>query len=115
MDTPHVICRSNFKHLYWNMAQQLAHHTVNGCNAQTGDLMASGTISGPTPESYGSMLELSWRGERPIDFPNGEKRTFLKDGDEITMRGWCQGDGYRVGFGEVSGRILPARDWAPRV
>jgi len=110
MDTPHVMCRSNFKYLYWNMPQQLAHHTVNGCSTQAGDLMASGTISGSTPESYGSMLELSWRGEKPIKFPNGEKRTFIQDRDEITMTGWCQGDGYRVGFGEVTGRILPARD-----
>ena len=109
MNEAHVICRSNFKHLYWNMPQQLAHHTSNGCDLRTGDLLASGTISGPTPESYGSMLELSWRGETPIAFPNGEKRTFIQDGDRITMTGWCQGDGYRVGFGEVSGRILPPR------
>ncbi len=110
MAAPHVICRSNFKHLYWSMAQQLAHHTVSGCNTRPGDLMASGTISGPTPDSYGSMLELAWRGEKPIKFPNGEERKFIKDGDRITMSGWCQGDGYRVGFGEVTGRVLAARD-----
>ncbi|MGD2111725.1 MAG: fumarylacetoacetase [Phycisphaerae bacterium] len=110
MESAHVLCRSNFKHLYWTVAQQLAHHTVNGCNAQTGDLMASGTISGPTPESYGSLLELCWRGEKPIELPNGDKRTFIQDGDRISMTGWCQSDGYRVGFGEVTGRILPVRE-----
>jgi fumarylacetoacetase len=104
-----VICRSNFRYLYWNMAQQLAHHTVNGCNTRPGDLMASGTISGPTPESYGSMLELTWRGSQPLSLPNGETRKFLHDGDRVTMRGWCQGDGYRVGFGDVTGMILPAK------
>jgi len=109
MAAPHVICRSNYKHLYWSMAQQLAHHTVAGCNARPGDLMASGTISGPTPDSYGSMLELAWRGEKPIQFPNGEERKFIQDGDRITMTGWCQGEGFRVGFGEVTGRILAAR------
>ena len=108
MDHPHVICRSNFKHLYWNVCQQLAHHTVTGCNLRTGDLLASGTISGPTPDSYGSMLELAWRGEHPIKLPGGEERKFIEDGDRITMAGWCRGDGYRVGFGEVTGRILPA-------
>jgi fumarylacetoacetase len=106
---PYVICRSNYKHLYWNMCQQLAHHTVNGCNVRPGDLMASGTISGPTPDSYGSLLELAWRGERPLRLPDGQQRTFLEDGDRVVMTGWCQGDGYRVGFGEAAGRILPAR------
>ncbi len=110
MGAAQVLCRSNFKHLYWSMIQQLAHHTVNGCNMRTGDLLASGTISGPSPESYGSMLELCWRGERPIKFPDGEQRTFIRDGDRVTMTGWCQGDGYRVGFGEVSGRILSAKE-----
>lgn len=103
-----TVCRSNFKHLYWTMAQQLAHHTVTGCNLATGDLMASGTISGPDKGSFGSLLEISWRGERPLEFPGGARRTFLEDHDRVTMTGWCQGDGYRVGFGEVSGRILPA-------
>ncbi len=110
MAEPAVISRSNFRHLYWNMAQQLAHHTVNGCNARPGDLLASGTISGPTPDSYGSMLELTWRGTKPIELPSGESRKFLQDGDCITLTGWCQGDGYRIGFGEVRGRILPALD-----
>jgi fumarylacetoacetase len=108
MDRPHRICATNFKHMYWNMAQQLAHHTINGCNAQPGDLLASGTISGPTPESFGSLLELAWKGTKPIPFPNGETRTFLQDGDRVTMTAWCQGPGYRVGFGEVTGTILPA-------
>ena len=80
-----------------SIAQQLAHHTVNGCNVRAGDLMASGTISGPSPESYGSMLELCWRGEKPIELPGGGERKFIRDGDRITMKGWCQGDGYRIG------------------
>lgn len=109
MDRPHRVCRSNSKYLYWNVCQQLAHHTVNGCNLRAGDLLATGTISGPTPDSFGSMLELAWRGTKPIAFPNGESRTFLKDGDCVTMTGWCQGNGYRVGFGEVTGKLLPAR------
>jgi fumarylacetoacetase len=104
------ICTSNAKHLYWNVAQQLAHHTVNGCNLRPGDLLASGTISGPTPDSYGSMLELAWKGTRPLTLANGEKRVFLQDGDTVTMTGWCQGTGYRVGFGEVVGKVLPAVD-----
>ncbi|GMU83645.1 MAG: fumarylacetoacetase [Planctomycetota bacterium] len=108
MAEPHVICRSNFRHLYWSMAQQLAHHTVTGCNLRPGDLLASGTISGPTPDSAGSLLELTWRGERPLTLPGGEQRKFIADGDRIVMRGWAQGDGYRVGFGECSGRIVPA-------
>jgi len=107
MDRPHRISASNAGHLYWNMAQQLAHHTVSGCNLQTGDLLASGTISGPTPDSYGSMLELAWKGTKPLQLPGGEARTFLQDGDRVTMTGWCQGPAYRVGFGELTGRILP--------
>ena len=110
MDERATICESNFRHLYWNMAQQLAHHTVNGCNLRTGDLLASGTISGPTPNSYGSLLELAWRGARPIQLPNGETHSWLQDGDQVTMTAWCQGDGYRVGFGECSGIILAAYD-----
>jgi fumarylacetoacetase len=110
MDRTYRICASNAKFLYWNVCQQLAHHTVNGCNLRPGDLLASGTISGPAPESFGSMLELAWRGTRPIVFPNGEQRAFLLDGDRVTMTAWCQGDGYRVGFGEVAGKVLPALD-----
>jgi fumarylacetoacetase len=109
MNRTSILCRSNSKHLYWNVCQQLAHHTINGCNLRPGDLLATGTISGPTPDSFGSLLELSWRGSKPVPFPNGETRAFLKDGDRVTMTGWCQGDGYRVGFGEVTGALLPAR------
>lgn len=104
--TPHVISRSNFRHLYWTMAQQLAHHTITGCNLRPGDLLASGTISGPRPDSYGSMLELAWRGTRPIVLPSGEERKFIQDNDTVTMRAWCEGDGYRIGFGECSGQLL---------
>lgn len=102
------ISRSNFKYLYWNICQQLAHHTVTGCNINPGDMMASGTISGPTPDSYGSLLELCWKGTREIHLKNGEIRKFLQDGDTVAMTGWCQGNGYRIGFGEVIGKILPA-------
>ncbi len=108
MDTPQTICRTNFRHLYWDVAQQLAHHTVNGCNVRPGDLLASGTISGPTENSYGSLLELTWRGENKIELPSGEERTFLQDGDRLVLTGYAEGDGYRVGFGEASGRVLPA-------
>jgi fumarylacetoacetase len=110
MAEPRRVCVSNFKYLYWSMAQQLAHHTVNGCNSRPGDLLASGTISGPTPDSYGSLLELSWRGSRPLTLAEGETRSFLLDGDRVTMTGWCQGAGYRVGFGTVTGKVLPARE-----
>lgn len=103
-----TICKSNFKYMYWTMKQQLAHHTVNGCNIRPGDLLASGTISGPDPESFGSMLELSWRGSKSIDMGGGDTRTFLKDGDEVTITGYCEGNGYRVGFGPCMGTILPA-------
>ena len=108
MDGPHVITRTNFQNLYWSIAQQLAHHTVNGCNLQPGDLLASGTISGPAEESRGCMLELTWRGANPLTLPNGETRKWLEDGDNLTITGWAQGDGYRIGFGEVTGRIMPA-------
>jgi fumarylacetoacetase len=105
---PHVITRTNFQNLYWSIAQQLAHHAVNGCNLQPGDLLASGTISGPTEDSRGCMLELTWRGANPLTLPNGETRKWLEDGDRLTITGWAQGDGYRVGFGEVTGQVLPA-------
>jgi fumarylacetoacetase len=91
------------------MAQQLAHHTVSGCNVRVGDLMGSGTISGTTPDSYGSMLELSRNGAEPVTLADGSRRGFLEDGDDVIMTGYCQGEGYRVGFGAVSGKILPAR------
>ncbi|XP_038851895.1 fumarylacetoacetase [Salvelinus namaycush] len=103
-----TICKSNFKYMYWTMKQQLAHHTVNGCNVRPGDLLASGTISGPDPDSFGSMLELSWKGSKTVDLGGGETRTFLKDGDEVTLTGYCEGSGYRVGFGPCAGTILPA-------
>lgn len=105
---PHKVCTSNFKYMYWSMRQQLAHHTVNGCNMRTGDLCASGTISGPTPDSYGSMLELSWRGTKPIPMPDGSERKFIQDGDTVIMKGYCEKDGVRIGFGECSGKVLPA-------
>lgn len=103
-----ILCRSNYKYLYWNINQQLAHHTVNGCNVQVGDLYASGTISGPSPGSYGSMLELSWNGQRPLTMPDGSERRFLEDGDTVIMRGYAEKDGVRIGFGECKGKILPA-------
>jgi fumarylacetoacetase len=103
-----VISHSNFKHMYWNMNQQLAHHTSNGCNVRVGDLMASGTISGPNSGSYGSMLELSWNGENPVMLADGLKRTFVEDGDSVILRGWAEADGKRVGFGSVVNKILPA-------
>jgi fumarylacetoacetase len=105
MAEPRCLCTSNFRYLYWSMAQQVAHHTSNGCNLQPGDLLASGTISGPTPNSYGSLLELSWRGSKPLELAPGETRTFLLDGDCVTLTGWCQGQGYRVGFGWASGVV----------
>ncbi|WP_425219967.1 fumarylacetoacetase [Ralstonia solanacearum] len=107
-----TIARTNFRAMYWTMAQQLAHHTVSGCNVRVGDLMGSGTISGTAPDSYGSLLELTANGKQPLQLDHGGKgttRAFLEDGDEVVMTGWCQGDGYRVGFGEVRGEILPAR------
>lgn len=105
-----TISRTNFKTMYWSMAQQLVHHTVSGCNVNVGDVMGSGTVSGSTPDSYGSLLELSWNGQRPLLLTDGQStRSFLEDGDEVTMRGWCQGKGYRVGFGTVKGRISPAK------
>ena len=114
MAAPATICRSNFRHLYWNVCQQLAHHTVNGCNVRPGDLLASGTISGPTPDSYGSLLELAWSGAQPLDLPDGTQRAFLEDGDTVILTGCCQGDGYRVGFGEALGTVLPAALVSPR-
>jgi len=108
MTEPQTITRTNFRNLYWSIAQQLAHHTVNGCNLQPGDLLASGTISGPTEDSRGCMLELTWRGANPVQLSSGETRKWLEDGDTLSITGHCQGDGYRIGFGEVSGRIIGA-------
>ncbi|MEM1259188.1 MAG: fumarylacetoacetase [Bacteroidota bacterium] len=103
-----TVCHSNFKYMYWNMAQQLAHHTVNGCNVQIGDMMASGTISGKDENSYGSMLELAWMGTKPVQLNDGTERKFINDGDTVTMRGYGQKGDIRVGFGEVSTKVLPA-------
>lgn len=105
---PTTIAQTNFKYMYWTMAQQLAHHTVSGCNTRVGDLMGSGTISGPTRDSLGSLLEATLNGREPLTLQTGERRAFIEDGDELTLRGWCQGAGYRVGFGACAGVILPA-------
>jgi fumarylacetoacetase len=107
--TEKIICNSNFKYMYWNMSQQLAHHTVNGCNVRCGDLMGSGTISGSTPDSFGSMLELAWKGTKPLIMNDGSERRFIQDGDTLTMRGYCQNEQVRIGFGEVKAKILPAK------
>lgn len=104
-----IVSKSNYKHMYWNMAQQLAHHTVNGCNINCGDMMASGTISGPTPDTYGSMLEISWRGSKPVKMNDGSERKFIQDYDTVIMRGNAQKDGVRIGFGEVSTKVLPTK------
>ena len=107
--TEKIISNSNFKYMYWNMSQQLAHHTVNGCNVRCGDLMGSGTISGSTPDSFGSMLELAWKGTKPLAMNDGTERRFIQDGDTVTMRGFCQNAEVRIGFGEVKAKILPAK------
>jgi fumarylacetoacetase len=108
MSEPVRLSRGDFRDLYWTVAQLVAHHTSNGCNLQTGDLLASGTISGETKESRGSLLELAWRGTEPVTLPNGEERRFLADGDEVILRAYCERDGLRVGFGECRGTVLPA-------
>lgn len=103
-----VVSRSNYKHMYWNMVQQLAHHTVNGCNIRCGDMMASGTISGPEEGSYGSMLEIAWKGTKPVQLKDGSTRTFIQDGDTVTLRGYAERQGVRVGFGKCEGKIIGA-------
>ncbi len=105
---PSTICRTNFRHMYWSMAQQLAHHTVSGCNVRIGDLMGSGTISGSSEDSFGSLLELTLNGKKPLVLDGGVERSFIADGDTVTMSARCEGGGYVVGFGEVSGKLLPA-------
>ena len=100
-----IVSSSNFKYMYWNMSQQLAHHTINGCNLNIGDLMASGTISGKDKGSYGSMLELSWGGKNPVTLDDGSSRVFINDNDSVIMRGYCEKDGKRVGFGEVRTKL----------
>ena len=105
-----TLSRSNFRDAYWNVAQLITHHTVNGCNLQPGDMLGTGTLSGPQPSEAGSLLELSNGGKTPFDLPWGEKRTFLQDGDQIIMRAECVKAGYpKIGFGEASGVVLPAR------
>ncbi|MGS4347151.1 fumarylacetoacetase [Myroides odoratus] len=103
-----LICESNFKYLYWTMSQQLAHHTINGCKINAGDLMGSGTISGSTPNSFGSLLELTWAGANPLTLEDGSTRTFIEDYDTITMKGYCQNNDIRIGFGEVKSMLLPS-------
>ncbi len=109
MEEAVTICKSNYKYLYYNMSQHLAHHTVNGCNTRTGDMLASGTISGPTKDSRGSMLEITWRGTEPIKLPSGEERKFIEDGDTVIMTAYSKGKEYTIGFGEVKAKLLPAR------
>ncbi len=108
MSEPMRLTATNFRYMYWNMFQQLAHHTVNGTALRTGDLCGSGTISGPSEDSRGSMLEICWKGTKPITLPDGSQRKFFADGDTVSIKGWCEGDGYRVGFGDVRSKILPA-------
>ncbi len=108
--TPATICNSNFKYLYWSIHQQLAHQTVNGCNVRVGDLYASGTISGPDEGSFGSMLELSWRGAKTIPLNDGQERKFLQDGDTVIMEGTCEKDGFKMGFGDVRSKLLPTKN-----
>ncbi len=104
-----TVCNSNFKYMYWTMSQQLAHHTVNGCNIRVGDMYGSGTISGPEKSMYGSMLELSWKGTTPVALNNGETRKFIQDGDTVIMKAYSEKDGLRIGFGECKSKVLPAR------
>jgi len=106
-----IIRKTNFKYMYWTRPQQLAHHTVSGCNMQVGDLLGSGTISGKEKDSRGSLLELTWNMMETLTLSNGESRYFIEDGDGIVMRGYAQKDEVRVGFGEVRGKILPANDF----
>ncbi len=103
-----VVCNSNYRHLYWNMDQQIAHHTVNGCNIEVGDMYGSGTISGPEEGAYGSMLEITWKGTRPVAMPDGSGRKFIHDGDTVIMRGYAEKNDVRIGFGEVTAKVLPA-------
>ena len=108
MAEEHLLTKSNLKYLYWTPAQQLTHHTVTGCNLNSGDLLGTGTISGTEKSEYGSMLELTWGGKEKIQLPSGEERVFLQDGDSIRMTGACHGDGFTIGFGDCEGTILPA-------
>jgi len=107
-DEATTITKSNFKYMYWTMSQQLAHHTINGCTVNSGDMMGSGTISGPTTDSYGSMLELSWQGTKPVPLKNGQTRKFIEDNDTVILMGYCEKNGVHIGFGEVTTKLLPA-------
>lgn len=102
-----IVCKSNLKYMYYSMCQQLIHHSISGCNMQPGDLLGSGTISGPTEDSRGSMLEISWKGSKSVTLDDGTERKFLKDGDTVEIRGLCQGAGYKIGFGPCDGQVLP--------
>lgn len=104
-----LLSKSNFKYMYWTMAQQFAHHTINGCNVRAGDMMGSGTLSGPTKDSYGSMLEITWAGKDPLTLKDGTKRVFFNDGDNVILHGYCQNETVRIGFGKCEGKILPAK------
>ncbi|EOX9162668.1 fumarylacetoacetase [Acinetobacter baumannii] len=110
-DQADIICKTNFKYMYWSMAQQLTHHTIGGCNVRIGDLMGSGTISGSTPDSFGSLLELTWNATNPLSLSSGTQRSFLLDGDTLIIKGFCEKNGLRIGFGQASGKILPALDF----
>lgn len=105
---PSLLARTNYREMYYSSAQQLAHHTTSGCPMRSGDLLGSGTISGPEKHQRGSLLELSWGGKDPVQLPTGQSRDFLHDGDTLTLLGAAQGDGYKIGFGECSGTVLPA-------
>lgn len=108
---PHRLSEASFCDMYWTVGQMVAHHASNGCNLRSGDLMASGTVSGPEPGTLGSLLEITRRGQDPLQLPNGETRTMLEDGDEVILRAHCEQEGYRrIGFGECRGRVLPAAD-----
>ena len=106
----HTVAVSNMKYLYYSVAQTIAHHSVTGCNMNTGDLLGSGTISAPEESGYGSMVELCWGGQKTIDLPSGEQIKFLRDGDEVNMTGVCEGNGYKIGFGTCTGKIMPSID-----
>ena len=110
MSEPFKVATSNMRYLYYGVAQTIAHHSVTGCNMGVGDMLGTGTISGPDKSQYGSLLELCWGGKNDIELPGGETRKFLKDGDSVVLRGVCRGDGYTIGFGECEGTILPSHD-----
>ncbi len=111
-DSATLVCQTNFKYMYWSMAQQLTHHTITGCKVEVGDMMGSGTISGPTPDAYGSMLEIAWNATKPVTLKDGSTRTFIEDGDTVIMKGYSEKDGIRVGFGEVRGKVQPALEFS---